>query len=125
MYWEQTPEPATAGQSVLVDVFAETQRENSFTGQLIWTDPEVHATVTVPVTGVNPVEPVRSHRMPLLPRSGRRSGGWFAWVAVLVAVLIGYAITAVDAGEATEQRPFVSTGADAISSSRRIRSRRP
>jgi hypothetical protein len=59
---------------------------------------------------MNPVEPVRSHRMPLLPRSAtfRR---WFAWVAVLLAVLIGYAITALTPGEATEQRAFVSTGA--------------
>jgi hypothetical protein len=49
VYWEQAPEPAPPD-TVLVDVYAETQRENSFTGQLIWTDPEVHATVTVPVT---------------------------------------------------------------------------
>jgi len=49
-YWEQKPQPA-APKSVLVDVFNEIQRENSFTGQLIWADPEVKATVTVPVSG--------------------------------------------------------------------------
>jgi hypothetical protein len=56
--------------------------------------------VTAPV-------PVRSHRMPLVPRSGRR---WIAWLAVLVTLLLGYAISQYTPGEATQQRPFVSTG---------------
>ena len=55
-------------------------------------------------------EPIRSHRMPLLPRTGRRRG-LFAWAAVLVTILLGYAITQYTPGEATQQRPFVTTGA--------------
>jgi hypothetical protein len=47
-YWEQAPR-AAAPSTVVIDVYNETQRPNSFTGQLIWADPTVRAIVTVPV----------------------------------------------------------------------------